>query len=295
MRFWNALCYLMFLVCPLVGHADTSHRFVETVPTGIIDWTRGVVRASGSIIPGAPESGRPMNGDVVDQVVMQARQAAVRNAMQALRLVRMEAEFLAYDRMAADDKIYARVEEMVAEAPVVDEVRLPDGTVVITIELALLGSFAQMMLPEDIKQVESVKALQSATQIGSRAGGLAPEESIFDDPGVFSGLVVDARGINAKPAMAPLLVDENGRHVYGSPFISREYAVQHGVSAYVRSLADPSDHTRVAPKPLLVKGLRTLADRNSDIVISNADAARLRGASQNLSFLRQCRVIIILD
>jgi citrate lyase gamma subunit len=291
MRFWSALCCLMFLVCPLVGHADPSYRFVETLPTGIIDWTKGVVRAMGSIIPGSVE----LNGDVEDQVVVQARRAAVRNAMQALQLVRMEADFLVSDRMAADDKIHARVEEMVAAAPVVDEVRLSDGTVVVTIELALLGSFAQMMLPEDIKQVESVRALQSVTQTGARAGDPAPEGSIFDDPGVFSGLIVDARGINAKPAMAPLLMDENGRQVYGSTFISREYAVQHGVCAYVRALADPSDNSRVAPKPLWVKGLRTLPDSNSDIVISNADAARLRGASENLAFLRQCRVIIILD
>jgi hypothetical protein len=51
-------------------------------------------------------------------------------------------------------------------------------------------------------------------------------------------------------------------------------------------------HPRVADKPLVLKGLRT---SGTDIVVSNTDAARLRSAFENLAFLRQCRVVIVLD
>ncbi len=83
--------------------------------------------------------------------------------------------------------------------------------------------------------------------------------------------------------------------VYGSAFVSREYAVQQGMCGYSKNLDTSLSNQRVANHPLVVKGLKTAALRPSDIVINNADATTLRGASQNLSFLKQCRVIIIMD
>ena len=103
---------------------------------------------------------------------------------------------------------------------------------------------------------------------------------------VYTGLIVDARGTGAKPAMVPLLVDESGKEVYGSVFVSREYAVQQGVCMYAGDLTNSEQHPRVGPKPLVVKGLRTFGGRNCDIVISNADAAKLMDVSANLSFLK---------
>ena len=64
---------------------------------------------------------------------------------------------------------------------------------------------------------------------------------------------------------------------------------------YVSALEHLDQHPRVGPKPLVVKGLSTLFDRTCDIVISNTDAAKLRDMSANLSFLKQCRVVIVLD
>jgi len=58
-----------------------------------------------------------------------------------------------------------------------------------------------------------------------------------------------------------------------------------------RARSDP----RVRPNPLIVKGLKTKSPGRSVIVVSNADAAKLRSASEHLSFLRQCRVIIVVD
>ncbi|NQT10001.1 MAG: hypothetical protein HQ573_02380, partial [Desulfobacteraceae bacterium] len=46
---------------------------------------------------------------------------------------------------------------------------------------------------------------------------------------------------------------------------------------------------------LTVKGLRTEGHGRSDIVISNADASRLRSASEHLTFLKKCRVMVVVD
>ena len=43
--------------------------------------------------------------------------------------------------------------------------------------------------------------------------------------------IIDAKGLNAKPAMSPKVVDENGQEVYGSAYVSREFAVQQGMKS----------------------------------------------------------------
>ena len=48
---------------------------------------------------------------------------------------------------------------------------------------------------------------------------------------------------------------------------------------------------RVADNPLVVKGLRTTQPGHADIIISNADASKIRASSEHLSFLKKCRVI----
>jgi hypothetical protein len=107
--------------------------------------------------------------------------------------------------------------------------------------------------------------------------------------------VVDARGTKFKPALAPVIMDENGKEVYGGAFVSREFAVQKGMCKYVRDIKTARTDASVAQNPLTVKGLRIDNGVLSNIVISNADAAKIRSASEHLSFLKQCRVVIVMD
>jgi hypothetical protein len=52
---------------------------------------------------------------------------------------------------------------------------------------------------------------------------------------------------------------------------------------------------RVADNPIIVRALKTVWPGRCDFIISNADADKLRSASEHLVFLRECRVIIVLD
>ena len=65
--------------------------------------------------------------------------------------------------------------------------------------------------------------------------------------------------------------------------------------AYARGLAKARDNPRVGPKPLIVKGLRTVKARSSDIIISNADAQQIRASAENMTFMKKCRVMVVLD
>ena len=95
--------------------------------------------------------------------------------------------------------------------------------------------------------------------------------------------------------MAPRILNEKGEQVYGAAYVSREFAVQNGVCGYMKSLSAALKSERVMDNPLTVKGLRTNGPAVSDIVISNTDASRIRGSSENLTFLKKCRVMVVLE
>ena len=95
--------------------------------------------------------------------------------------------------------------------------------------------------------------------------------------------------------MVPVIVDEKGREVYGPAFASREFAVQEGMCGYSRDIQAANQDPRVIGNPLTVKGLRTADELSATIVISNADATKIKSASEHLSFLKKCRVIILVD
>ena len=107
--------------------------------------------------------------------------------------------------------------------------------------------------------------------------------------------MVDARGSRFSPALAPVIVDEKAREVYGSAFVSREFAVQQGMAGYSRNLRAAYQDARVADNPLTVKGLGTAANSTSTIIISDADAWRIKSASEHISLLKTCRVMIVVD
>jgi len=67
------------------------------------------------------------------------------------------------------------------------------------------------------------------------------------------------------------------------------------MAGYLKDPLQAQQNPRVTDKPLLVKAIKASGDARVDMVISNADAAMLQGAAQNLSFLEKCKVIILVD
>jgi hypothetical protein len=272
-RLTLVLLWLLAGVGPVAGQTDIPVDYIEQLSTGSINWTRGSVTATGV-------------GSV---------NSAIRDVLQTAFQVRMNADCRVIDLTRPNVNLQIEVEEMASAAEIIGQKTLPGGPTEVTVKMELFGGFAQLLLPTDIKQVESIKPLSRPQEMAARGIASSAGHRTGAEPDTYTGLIVDARGIGAKPAMVPVLLDENGKEVYSSAFVSREYAVQQGVCLYMRILGDSANLARVAPKPLWVKGLRTRSAASCDIVISNADASRLRGASAHLSFLKQCRVIILMD
>lgn len=270
------LILVLLLALPFCGYTDQTQDLVEQKDKGLINWTKGIVQAKGIGAPPEKFYGKP---NARPMALRAATLDAYRNILEVINGVRINSTTVIKDFAVENDIIMSKVEGMVKGAEIVKKEYLSDGTVEITMQMNLRGGFAQLVLPEDIKPLDTITPV-------------VPAQS---STAVYTGLVVDARGLKTRPAMSPKIMDENGQEVYGSAFVSREYAVQQGMSGYAKDLSSAQDNQRVADNPLTVKGLRAEGAGRSDIVISNADASRLKSASENLSFMKKCRVMIVVD
>ncbi|MBU0993420.1 MAG: LPP20 family lipoprotein [Proteobacteria bacterium] len=273
-----SLCILVLSIfmVPFYGFSAESYEMIQNLEHGHINWTTGVVVAKGiGAPPDNSKAARPM-------AIQAAKLVAYRNLLELIKYVRIDSTTTVENFIVKSDVITSRVEGIIHNAQVIKTDYMSDGTVEVIVQMDMRGSFSQLLLPQEIQQVESIKPI--------------PQDNMATPPsGVYTGLIVDGRGLKVKPAMSPRILDENGQEVYGSAYVSREFAVQQGMSGYAKDIDAAAKNERVTDRPLLVKGLKTSGAGNSDIVISNADSAVIRNTSENLSFLKQCRVMIVVD
>lgn len=273
-----ALALVFLLIIHVIGYGDEyrDHDVIEQKAKGYINWSKGIVQAKG-----IGTLSKKLHGDVNDSstVLEDAKLDACLKIFEVVKGIRIDGTTVVGDYAAENKVIISKIEGIVKNAEVVKKEYFSDGTVEVTMEMNFKGGFAQLVLPGEIRPLESIK----------------PMSPVKNSYSVFTGLVVDAKGLGSKPVMSPKILDETGQEVYGSAFVSREYAVQQGMSGYSKDLTAAKSNQRVAGNPLTVKGLRIEGNGHSDIVISNADASRLRSASENLSFMRKCRVIIVVE
>jgi hypothetical protein len=260
-----------FLVMTLFSSAWSQQPLIQTIGNGEINWAEQIVRASGS---GAPNPDAPNIAAARLGAERAAKADALRNILETVKGVRIDSQTLVVNAMTQSDVIRTQVQGIVRGARVVNTRYLSDGAVEVTVEIPMAGPLTQTFLPPTSFGTQSVPKEGSA---------------------VYTGVVFDSRGLSIRPAMAPKVLDEDGREVYGSAFVSAEWAAKYGIVGYVKDLDAAKKNDRVAANPLVVKAVKISGSGGSDLVISNADAQGLKDMSKNLSFLEQCRVLVVVD
>ena len=269
------------------GGAETEQwDLVEHLGRGHINWTKGILQTSGV---GAP-SEKNIEKEGLPPVEA-ARKDAMQNLLELIKKLKIDPLTTVED--LENQKIKDEVLTLVKKARIVEPVKhLSDRSVEVMIEMDLYGGFAQLVLPEEIKHVESIKPIKPPS---SSPAANSQAETQPKDPKIFTGLIVDGRGLGITPALTFKILDEYDREVYGPAFVSREFVVQQGMGGYTRSLDAAKNLKRVMDNPLIAKGLKTANPESSEIIISDADASRLRSASEHLLFLKKCRVVVVVD
>lgn len=202
-----------------------------------------------------------------------------------------------YDReLMVDSNLKTVLKAMIRNARVVNEEKkqFTDGSiwVEVTLGLKLFGEDGLVKPSADWGKMNQAKLSPAPEPKPAAPPVKVPPPAAG---GAYTGLVIDARGLGASPAMLPKIVVENGEILYGMTEISREYILKYGLMGYQNDLAKAQKLDRVGASPLVVKAVKVSGKHNADYVVSLEDAARIKAASADKNFLKECRVVAVLN
>lgn len=109
----------------------------------------------------------------------------------------------------------------------------------------------------------------------------------------YSGLIIDAREIDVKPALMPKVLDEKGSVIYSSANMQKEDAVKTGVVGYAKEVDAAKKHPRVTETPIVIAALKGSGENRSDVVISDRDSGIITTTEPALGYLKKGRVMIV--
>lgn len=247
------------------GNGSTD--VVQKVGHGEINWSAKKITATGSgaaNLKDGPVAVARLNAERA------AKLDALRNILESLKGVQIDGKRNAGDLMS-NGQISTRVQGIAKGFKVVDTRYYSDGSVDVVVELPL--------------DEQLVSALDVEVSGKKKKGGTASH----------TGLVVNAKGLGASPSLAPRIVDEKGKEVFGASVVTAEGLKDGGIANYASDPEKAKDASLVGATPLVVKALALDKGSKTDIVISNADADKLRDPSLDTAFLADGKVVIVVD
>jgi len=266
----------------MILYAD-NYEIIQTLDNGFINWMNWNIYAKAISIPSEKYLGQTVGRTLAEQ---KAQKQAYENLFEIVRKVQIDSSLIINKILDTNKDALSSLEKMVQGAVVSKKEYLSDGTVEVTVKMNMFGGFTQLFLPDEFKYIEKIKPIIQETNISKNKTESSEE---------YTGLIVDARDINARPALSIKITDESGDEVYGSSLVSREIAVQNGMAVYYKNIDEAQKSPRIGKKPYNIKALLTKGELQSDLVISNTSAAFLTSSSNNLMFLKKCAVIIIIN
>ena len=258
-----------------------SQGVVAQLENGSVDYS---AQAINSIGIGFVPTNAVNAGQARRMALRIAKQDALRQLIEIVNGVTLTSETTMSGAMV-DDVINTKVRGFIRGARQVGQPKyLSDTSVEVEFTVPMSGISDIMLPPLTVAAVP-------INNTGAAGTAAAPTAA----SGGVSGLIIDARGLKARPAMAPRILDQNGNAIYGPGKYDRKYAVSNGVAGYSKTLEAAQKDPRVTGNPLVIKGVAISGTNRTDIIVSNSDVSRIDVADRNGNVLKDCRVLILLD
>jgi hypothetical protein len=251
----------------------------DTQGDGNIDWANHYIIATGIV---APNPDLPKSAQL-PAALRAAQQSALDNALETVKGIYFNSNTTVKEIMVKNDVISSYVDNYLLWLQQQgNQKQLNNGVVEITMNVPLdgVGGIGDMLFGNMVATKPKV-SLQKST---------------ITKEIIYSGIIVDCKKLQIKPALSPRILDENGSEVFGCSFASRDWAIKHGIVGYakdVRAAQRLSD--RIGTNPGIIKARKAAGINSTDIIISNKDAANIRSTPKNIAFLSECRVIFVID
>ncbi len=273
----------LLLFVPVLAWAQQGIEVSCTTPndTACIDWNKGVAYAIGLGAP--PDNAGARSNPMARRA---ARIDAARNLLELIQGVNLDSSTDMKNAMIENDSVSISISGVLKS---IREVGRPkyfsDRTIQVKVAASLREVIPQELIFDNSGGPPRMLEAPGSIPVGS---SLSPQQA-------YTGLIIDGRGTGVLPAMSPKIYDPEGREVYGSAYVSREWAVSQGVVGYVKTMEAARGTDRVKGSPAIVKAIEAKGANKADLVIPKSDADTIRALAQKQTFLNEGRVMIILD
>ena len=262
---------------------EAQNQCTKNFRDGCIDWANGVFYAVGFGVPNTKfKSAAQRNYSA--QVA--AEQVAMRNLLRLGETTLLDSETTVQDGMLESDRIRTKIKGKIRHVQMVGAPRyMSDGSVNVTMKMQMREVVKVLAEDPGIKAFSAPQEIQTPQALGSASTA----------SGVFTGLLIDARGTEISPALSPKVLNEDGDVIYGFADVDRQFSLEQGMMGYLKDPQAARSNERIKDRPFEIKALYSSGKNNADLVISNADGVRLRQINREQSFLREARVMLVLD
>jgi hypothetical protein len=297
-----------------------------------------------------------------------ARADALRNLLEAIKGVRVDAETTVENFTTKSDRVMTRVSGIVIGAREVGKRYLNDGSIEITMEINLTGELLAVMLQElpppsmPMMPAPSLPPIQKPVPPTTKPGPVIPsvqkpfpppetkvpppvqtpsppletktpppvqkpsgpppsppEAKITPPPAEekkvpaapeapakvdekpdlkkleYTGLIVDARKLNLRPALIPKILNQRGELVYSQQSLDQRDLIKMGLVGYAKDVDAAAKNQRVTAEPYVIPGLNATGEKKTDVVISDRDAQTVMTTAPYTGYLKNGRVMIVYD
>ena len=262
---------------------EEQNQCTKNFREGCIDWANGVFYAVGFGVPNTKfKSAAQRNYSAK----VAAEQVAMRNLLRLVETTLLDSETTVQDGMLESDRIRTKIKGKIRHVQMVGAPRyMSDGSVNVIMKMQMREVVKVLAEGPGIKAFSAPQEIQTPQALGSASTA----------SGVFTGLLIDARGTEISPALSPKVLNEDGDVIYGFANVDRQFSLEQGMMGYLKDPQAARSNERIKDRPFEIKALHSSGKNNADLVISNADGVRLRQMNREQSFLREARVMVVLD
>lgn len=121
-----------------------------------------------------------------------------------------------------------------------------------------------------------------------------PEFMEIAKPTSYTGLIVDARHLDAKPSLLPKIITDKGLEIYSSYLVDKNFAINKGMASFQKKPRLAMKDQRVGMNPYYVVALNATGKNKTIFTIPTSDAMKILATKQTRTNLKKCKVIILL-
>ncbi len=288
---------------------DTVIQEVSTLENemiGHIDWVKRFVYAVGDGVP-------PEGVTNAAQARVRAKRAAIDEAyarlLEMTNEVRVDAESTTRNFVNENRAVNTRVSGIIKNAEIVEIQQASDGSYQVKMKMPMDGEkgISAVLLPVHILSVKkAITVMHKAVPDTKEPKAASNEEkssqadtntAVKTKPTeIFTGLIVDATGLGLQPALYPTIKTVAGDEIYNLSVADPNAAITEGLVTYRNTIEKAKEIKElIGDDPLVIKAEGVDGDASVDVVISEIDAKKICEALQHGNFLKEARVVVVIE